>query len=143
MAITEQATETMNRNRVAGFALLGLVAVAAVALAVAYFSRPPQMGPDEDVFNTVDALYTAVRLKDAAKVGQCEDRLRAYREAGKLPKESAEYLDRVIAKARDGRWETATERLYEFMLAQRRDGAEESHHADKHQHKSVGVKGKK
>ena len=131
MATTEQANETVDRTRVAAYVLAGLAAAASVALAVMYFNRPPQMGPDEDVFNTVDALYTAVRLKDAAKVGQCEERLRAYREAGKLPKESATYLDRVIAQARGGRWEAATERLYEFMLAQRREGAGEPH-ADRH-----------
>ena len=78
------------------------------------------MGADDDVFKTVDALFTAVNMKDEAKLAQCERRLHAYRDAGKLPKSSAEYLDGVIAKARAGSWDSATERLYEFMLAQRR-----------------------
>jgi hypothetical protein len=32
-------------------------------------------------------------------------------------------LDGIIKKARAGNWESATERLYDFMLAQRREGA--------------------
>src|SRR5262245_816942 len=124
MATTEHSPETASRQRVAVYVLGGLLAVAALVAAFVYFNRPPQMGPDEDVFRTVDALYTAVRMKDEARLGQCEQRLHSYRDAGKLPKESADYLDGVIAKARGGRWESAAERLYEFMLAQRRDGAE-------------------
>jgi hypothetical protein len=102
------------------FVLVGLVAVALLGVAVAYWMRPPQMGADEDVFRTVDALYTAVRSRNEVQLARCEERLQSYRGAGKLPKKSAEYLTRVIAKARSGRWETATEELYDFMLAQRR-----------------------
>ena len=51
----------------------------------AFWNRPPQMGADEDVFHTVDALYTAVTARDPRLVGQCEQRLHAYREADKLP----------------------------------------------------------
>ena len=82
------------------------------------------MGPDAEVFETVDALYTAVRNRDEARLTQCEARLAGYRAAGKLPKAAADRLDGVIAKARAGDWQPAAERLYDFMLAQRRDGAE-------------------
>ena len=114
--------EKSSRTQVAWFVLAGLAAVAAIAVAIGYFNRPPQLGADDDVFKTVDALYTAVRLKDDAKVTQCERRLHAYREAGKLPEASALHLDRIIGKARSGSWESATESLYDFMLAQRREG---------------------
>jgi hypothetical protein len=110
---------------VAWLVLGGVAAAGAVAVVVGYFTRPPQMGADEDVFRTVDALYTAVRMKDAAKVDRCEARLNSYREAGKLPEPSAAYLAGVIASARGGKWAAATERLYEFMRAQRREGRAE------------------
>lgn len=122
MRTSELATEGVSRNTVAALVLGGLAAAAGVAALVAYLARPPQMGTDPDVFRTVDALYTAVRMKDEGKLGQCESRLREYRAAGKLPAGPADHLDGVIATARGGRWEAAAETLYDFMAAQRRDG---------------------
>ena len=108
----------------AAWAALGGVALL-VAVAVLFSLRsPPQMGPDAEVFETVDALYTAVRNRDEARLTQCEAKLAGYRAAGKLPKAAADRLDGVIAKARAGDWQPAAERLYDFMLAQRRDGSE-------------------
>lgn len=130
MLTTERRTESVSRNRVAGYALLGLAALTGVALVVAYFNRTPQMGPDDDVFRTVDALYTAVRMKDPARVADCEKRLGEYRQAGKLPKGAADSLNRVIAKTRSGQWQPAAESLYEFMRAQRRDGERTSGSSD-------------
>jgi hypothetical protein len=106
---------------------------AAVAAGVAVFAallvgwfvwrgRPPQMGADDEVFKTVDALFTAVTARDEKLLGQCEQRLQALRDAGKLPGDASDYLDGVIRKARDGRWRSAAETLYGFMRAQRREG---------------------
>jgi hypothetical protein len=106
---------------------LSAFGAAAVAIVVLIWSRPPQMGPDEDVFTAVDALYTAVRARDERLLADCEKRLSAYRRAGKLPAEAADHLDGVIAKARGGAWQSAAERLYDFMMAQRRDGPRERH----------------
>lgn len=122
MAIIEQTGNEVNRNRVAALVLAGLAGVAVIAVLVFLLDRPPQMGADEDVFVTVDALYTAVRLKDESKLRSCEERLHGYRAAGKLPAAPAEYLDDVIANTRAGRWDTAAKRLYSFMIAQRREG---------------------
>ncbi len=129
MATTESKVGTWNRQRV-GWIVLAVLAVGFVVVLVLSLRTPPQMGPDEAVFKTVDALYTAVRNQDEKQLAACEGRLNAYKEAGKLPKESAEYLDGVIAKARGGGWETAAKRLYEFMLAQRREGELEHHPKD-------------
>ncbi|HEY3787636.1 MAG TPA: hypothetical protein VGL71_02220 [Urbifossiella sp.] len=101
--------------------LLGLGTAAAIAILFVSFSRPPRMGADRDVFKTVDALYTAVGLKDALKVTECERRLHQYRDEGKLPVAAARHLDRVIATTRAESWESAQESLYEFMLVQRRE----------------------
>jgi hypothetical protein len=105
-------------------AALAAAAGLAVVLGVGFVGcgRPPQMGADEAVFRTVDALFTAVTARDAKLLGQCEQRLRAQREVGKLPPAASDYLDGVIAKARAGRWESSAERLYDFMTVQRREG---------------------
>lgn len=101
---------------------VGMAAVALAGVAAYWFRPPPQMGVDSGVFETVDALYTAVRLKDEGKVMACEQRLHAARDAGKLPAAAASHLDGVIGRARAGGWQAAAERLYDFMLAQRREG---------------------
>jgi hypothetical protein len=81
------------------------------------------MGPDEEVFKSVDALFTAVAARDDQLLGACERRLHALADAGKLPADAAAYLDDVVATARAGRWELAARTLYDFMRAQRREGA--------------------
>ena len=118
-------TDTAARsNRIVLLALGGVFAVAAGIVLFGLLSRPPQMGASDEVFHTVDALYTAVRNQDEKRVGECERRLHGYRESGELPVAAAAALDAIIRTARGGAWEVAAERLYEFMLAQRRDGAE-------------------
>ena len=122
MATGELVRREIDRGRAAYWAF-GVVAALGLAVVLLGLRRPPQMGADERVFGTVDALYTAVRLRDAAKVARCEERLRGYRAAGHLPDDAAGYLDGVIASARGGNWPAAAERLYDFMKSQRRDGA--------------------
>ena len=115
-------TDTATR-RVA-WAVLGTLGLLLAVGVVLGLRSPPQMGPDADVFDTVDALYTALRNRDEVRLTQCAAKLGEYRAAGKLPKPASDRLDGVVAKARAGGWRVATERLYDFMLAQRRDGAE-------------------
>lgn len=134
MATTKPDESTDQRNRVARYVLAGLLLIAVAGAVLAYRSTPPQMGADEDVFNTVDALYTAVRNQDEKRLTECEQRLKGYRVSGKLPADAADKLDDIIAKAKGGSWETAAERLYDFMRAQRRDGAGEPK-PHKHPHK--------
>ena len=111
-----------NRLRMTPFAI-GILTIAGLVLLVFSLRPPPQMGPDDDVFKTVDALFTAVTARDEKLLGECEQRLHAYKDAGKLPSKSSAVLDDIIRRARAGRWETAAERLYEFMRAQKREGA--------------------
>ena len=112
------------RRRVAWAVLAALALGACGAVAYAYLARPPQMGASEAVFDTVDALYTAVRNRDAKRVAECETRLAGYRAAGELPPAAADELASIIGRARAGGWDVAAERLCRFMLAQRRDGAD-------------------
>jgi hypothetical protein len=121
MATIEPMVDSTKRNRVAMVVLGALATIVAVAM---YFGLrpPPQMGTSEEVFNTVDALFTAVTSHDERRLGECEKRLQGYREVGKLPPDAADALDAIIHKARSGAWQAAAERLYDFMKAQRRDG---------------------
>jgi len=110
---------------------LGSVCAAPLAVLGLAFAgcAKPQMGADEGVFKTVDALFTAVTARDGKQLEACDSRLKEYRRQGKLPGEAADYLDGVVARARDGRWESAAQKLYDFMRAQRREGAQD--HAKK------------
>lgn len=103
----------------------------ALALGACWFAWwriPSQMGSDGEVFAAVDALFTAVTARDANLLGQCEERLQALRQNGKLPANAASYLGGIVAQARAGRWEPAAQSLYDFMLRQRRDGPRRSPH---------------
>ena len=84
---------------------------------------PPQMGPDREAFKAIDALYTAVSLREPVHVDRCSDRLSELREAGKLPSSAHDALAAIIAEAKGGRWEQAQASLREFMLGQRRSRA--------------------
>jgi hypothetical protein len=103
-----------------------MVAGLAVVLVFSFIGcgKPPQMGADEEVFNTVDALFTAITAHDEKLLGQCERRLQVCKETEKLSSEASDYLDGVIQKAHAGEWQPAAERLYAFMKAQRREGVQ-------------------
>jgi hypothetical protein len=80
----------------------------------------PQIGADRDTFKAVDALYTAVSLRDPKLVGQCAAKLQRLRDASKIPEGAFSSLESIIAAANDGKWEPAQERLSTFMEGQRR-----------------------
>jgi hypothetical protein len=83
------------------------------------------MGADEEVFATVDALFTAVTARDATLLRRSEERLRSLAEGGKLSAKARGYLDGIVSDARGGEWGPAAERLYGFLLAPRRVGTPE------------------
>lgn len=81
---------------------------------------PPQIGADEQVFNTVDALFTAITSRDNSRLAECEKRLQGCRQSGTLAAAPAQFLDGVIEQARRNEWEPAARRLYDFMYRQHR-----------------------
>ena len=113
MAISERWTE---RPVLIGG---GLLLAASVWLARLWMSAP-QIGTEDHVFQTVDALFTALTSRDTQRLADCEQRLHDYRDEGSLPDAAANSLDSIIKQARSGQWEPSAHRLYDFMLAQRR-----------------------
>ena len=93
---------------------------AAVVLTVAGCGGPAQIGADEQTFKAVDALYTAVTSHDPRLLDQCDQRLRRLHAAGKLPDAAWQALEKITARARQGKWQPAAEDLYTFMRGQRR-----------------------
>ena len=114
-------TDKMSPRRRALLIVCGLIAVVAVVVLVQSLRATPQIGTDEEVFATVDALFTALTCRDDNRLDDCEERLLAYREAEQMPANAADYLDGVIDQARSGQWEPAAHRLYDFMYGQRRE----------------------
>lgn len=107
--------------------LVVVIGVVLVTAGVYYWLRiQPQMGASEEAFHTVDALYTAVRNQDQKQLADCEKRLKSLADEGKLPAPAWNRLDTIIQKSRSGSWQSAAETLYDFMLAQRREGYEDS-----------------
>lgn len=107
-------------SRVMFIAGVVVALLAAGAAAWAWSARMPRLDPDEQVFEAVDALFTAVRARDDRLLGDCEQRLRNFETAGKLPAPAIGYLNEVIRMARAGKWRPAAEKLYKFMRAQRK-----------------------
>jgi hypothetical protein len=91
-----------------------------LAFVIWSFLPSPQIGTDEEVFKTVDALFTAITTRDPKRLDDCQQRLRAFREGGKLPVAAAKSLDSIVQQANTGKWDKSAHRLYDFMLAQRR-----------------------
>ncbi len=108
------------RRWAAGTLVVGLPALVLVWI---WWTTVPQIGGDDAVIDTVDALFTAVTSHDARRLGQCEEQLRVLQEGRRLPRGAADYLDEVIRTARAGKWRNAAERLFAFMKAQRREPA--------------------
>ena len=94
------------------------VLIATVALTGCW--APPQIGPDKDTFKAVDALYTAISLREPKLVESCVSKLNELKAAGKVPEAAFRSLDSIVLEAKEGRWEPSQERLASFMEGQRR-----------------------
>ena len=81
----------------------------------------PQMKYDSEVFNTVDALFTAITSRNPDRLAACNQRLVRYKAEGRLTGAGANTLDQIVEQAQSGEWEGAGKRLYAFMLGQRRE----------------------
>ena len=98
----------------------GRLAAFALVLALAGCGRPAQIGADRDTFRAVDALYTAIGMRDPSLVDRCSDQIRDLRARDRIPTAAAAALTSFIAEARAGGWESAQLKLATFMEGQRR-----------------------
>lgn len=80
---------------------------------------PPSMGPDREVFTAIDALYTAVSLRDPAQLDRCAGTLERLHAEKRCPDAAFIAIEGMIEEARGGQWEDAQSRLRRFMLGQR------------------------
>ena len=99
---------------------IGFATIVLVVLLVQNFRSQPQIGSNEDVAKTVDALFTSLTSKDLKRLHECEVRLKEYREQGVLPHSAANSLTSIIESAKSRHWGDSAQRLYDFILAQRR-----------------------
>jgi hypothetical protein len=98
---------------------LATLLVSLLVLAFGGCGRPPQIGGDRDSFKAVDALYTAVSLRDPKHLDRCEKTLRDLQAKGKLPEAAGKSLEAIVSEARERKWEVAQSRLGDFMRGQR------------------------
>jgi hypothetical protein len=97
----------------------GILALVGIAWAVWVRLPPPQLKADERVFNTVDALFTAITAHDRRRLEECDRRLKSYHAEGQTSDAVAATLDAIVKQAQDGKWDPAARKLYDFMLGQR------------------------
>lgn len=96
------------------------LALSIVLLLLTVGCGPPTMGAAPEAMKEVDALYTAVSLRDAKLVAACRARLGALHASGKLPDAAHDRLEAIGKEAEAGGWDPAIGRLNDFMLGQRR-----------------------
>lgn len=121
MASNHLDDEQSQRKKFACFILAALLLFVAARFGWSLLRSPPQLTRAPEVFNTVDALFTAVTAHDANRLADCEQRLKSYHTSGKLNSAAWKRLSGVITTARAGRWEPAARTLYDFIQGQRGD----------------------
>ena len=91
-----------------------------LALAIVGCGGPAQIGAEPETFKAIDALYTAVSLREVKLVDQCQETLKGLHDSGKLGDDPFNSLEAMITEAKGGAWEDAQTRLSHFMQGQRR-----------------------
>lgn len=91
-----------------------------LTLMISGCGRPAQIGGDKGTMKAVDALYTAVGLRDEKLVDECAARLKSLRDEEKIPRRAFASLESIVAEAKSGKWESSQNRLIKFMEGQTR-----------------------
>ena len=99
-----------------------VVVVASITfmLAVSGCGRPAQIGGDKNAVKAVDALYTAVGLRDQKLVAECAARLKGLRDEDKISETAFNSLESIVAEAKDEKWESSQNHLIQFLEGQTR-----------------------
>jgi hypothetical protein len=103
-------------------AVLGCIVIVIAALMAVFVVRqqPAQLPPNDEVFRTVDALFTAITAHDERRIADCGKRLQGFEASGAIPKRASVQLERVIEITHAGDYQSAAKRLYYFMEGQKR-----------------------
>lgn len=90
----------------------------------AMFASPgcstPQVLGDEEVFTSLDALWTAVTSRKVDRLQDVTNRLIDLRDTGKLSPSGWKALEPILQSAFEEEWESAAKRLKKFIRAQRK-----------------------
>ena len=82
--------------------------------------QPAQIGADPESFDSVDALWTAIRAKRTDLLEQTEKDLNTLHTQKKLPDDAHASLQKMIDTAKAGDWISSRDDLRKFMESQRR-----------------------
>jgi hypothetical protein len=99
-----------------------LVWVSALCLAAAAGCwHTPQLGGNEACMTAVDALWTAINVKRSEFVDQSDVEIKRLKDAGEMPQDAFDSLQKVVSAARAGQWPEARKSLKTFISDQRPD----------------------
>lgn len=90
-----------------------------ITLTISGCSTPQVLG-NEEVFSSVDALWTAVTSRKEDRLQSASEKLQELRQSGELSEAGWNALEPIIQQASAGEWEPAAKRLKRFIRAQRK-----------------------
>jgi hypothetical protein len=92
----------------------------ATALLLPGCGNPPQLGSDQQLWSTTDALWTAVSSRRSELVSKAAVKLEELNAVGALNDEAHKSLNEVIALTKAGDWAEARKDLRAFIEGQQR-----------------------
>jgi hypothetical protein len=95
-----------------GLSLLGLLLTAGC-------NRTPQMGGNEECMTAVDALWTAINVKQTELLDHSQAEIERLHTSGAMPDGAFENLSSIVTTARAGQWPAARAALRQFIRGQR------------------------
>ncbi len=115
---SSNAFQNQSARCVMGIALL--VALLVGYQAWRYFSKPPELKATAEATKTLDAMFTALSVRDRARLAACMDRVEQYSSSGELGHKATAHLRYCAKLADDGAWEEAAKHLYWMVYEQPR-----------------------
>lgn len=101
-------------------AVIGVVTILLIGLTYWAWTDTPQLADDDDVYASLDALFTAVTARREPLIVNCESKLVVLHSEGKIPEQAWTRISHVIELAKAGQWESSARELYRFIERQKR-----------------------
>lgn len=101
-------------------AVIGVVTSLLIGLTYWAWTDTPQLADDDDVYASLDALFTAVTARREPLIVNCESKLVVLHSEGKIPEQAWTRISHVIELAKAGQWESSARELYTFIERQKR-----------------------